>query len=305
MSSVSLWWRAVRPFSFTVSLIPPILGAIIAILENPDLNFLWIHFLLTLFGCMIAHAGANLLSDFFDYKTHVDRHGTFGSSGVLVEEKMKPFEILLGGWFALAIAAAIGLYLVLTTPNGSFLLWLILIGGVFAVFYTADPIAFKYRALGDLAVFVSFGPAMVLGAYFVQAHRFSWTPVLYALPIALLVDAILHSNNLRDIENDSMVKIRTVPIIIGENASKLIYYALVFGAYVLTVILIALADLPMTSFIIFLSLPLAIKLVKMVRQKDQDPIQNFAMVDAATAQLHLAFGILTIIALLAHYLVIL
>ncbi|MGD2127635.1 MAG: prenyltransferase, partial [Desulfobacteraceae bacterium] len=217
MSSISLWWRAVRPFAFTVSLIPPIMGGIIALIDNPGLDFNLFRFVLAGIGCMVAHAGANLLSDYFDYKARVDRQGTFGSSGLLVEKIMRPEQILRGGWIALVVAAAIGAYFIVVTPKGLFLLWLILIGAIFGVFYTAGPVQFKYRAFGDIAVFISFGPAMVLGAYYVQAHHFSWTPVLYALPVGLLVDAILHSNNLRDIQSDSVVDIKTVPILIGER----------------------------------------------------------------------------------------
>jgi len=304
MASVSLWWRAVRPFSFTVSIIPPIMGGIVALIENPDLPFSLLRFALTAVGCVVAHAGANLLSDYYDFRARVDRKGTFGSSGLLVERTMSPREIFMGAWIALVAAALIGAYLVFVIPEGLFLVWLILIGAVLGIFYTAGPVEFKYRALGDVAVFVSFGPAMVLGAYYVQAHRFSWNPVLYGLPIALLVDAILHGNNLRDIENDRAVGIKTVPILIGEEGAKLMYYGLVFGAYVLTCILILVAALPAFSLITLLSLPMAIKLANMVRRKKEVPLGQFAVIDAATAQLHLAFGLLTIIGLLLHYFVV-
>jgi len=192
---------------------------------------------------MLAHAGANLLSDYYDYKARVDREGTFGSSGLLVGKVMNPSQILRGAWIALIVAGAIGLYFILATPKGIFLLWVILVGGIFGVFYAAGPVEFEYRALGEIAVFVSFGPAMVLGAYYVQAHHFSWGPVLYGIPVALLVEAILHSNNLGDIKNDSMVNIKTVPILIGEKWSKIMYYGLVLGAYILTVVLIAVGML--------------------------------------------------------------
>ena len=304
MASVSLWWRAVRPFSFTVSIIPPIMGGIVALIENPDLPFSLIRFALTAVGCVVAHAGANLLSDYYDFRARVDRKGTFGSSGLLVERTMSPREIFMGAWIALIAAALIGAYLVFVIPEGIFLVWLILIGAVLGIFYTAGPVEFKYRALGDVAVFVSFGPAMVLGAYYVQAHRFSWNPVLYGLPIALLVDAILHGNNLRDIANDRAVGIKTVPILIGEEGAKLMYYGLVFGAYVLTCILILVAALPPFSLITLLSLPMAIKLANMVRRKKEMPVEQFAVIDATTAQLHLFFGLLTIIGLLLHYFVV-
>jgi 1,4-dihydroxy-2-naphthoate octaprenyltransferase len=302
MSGIALWWRAVRPFAFPVSIVPPVLGGIVAVVENPDLPFGVLRFVLAGIGCMVAHTGANLLSDYYDYKARVDREGTFGSSGLLVEEIMRPEQIRRGGWIALFMAGGIGAYFVVFTPNGLFLLWLILIGGAFGVFYTAGPVEFKYRALGDVAVFISFGPAMVLGAYYVQAHHFSWGPVLYALPVGLLVDAILHSNNLRDIQNDKVVHIKTVPILIGERRAKIMYYGLVFGAYGLTLLLVGLAQFPLFTLLTLLSLPLAIKVFNMVRRKDALPPEKFAMIDAATAQLHLTFGILMIVGLLVHVL---
>jgi 1,4-dihydroxy-2-naphthoate polyprenyltransferase len=303
MSVLALWWRAVRPFAFTVSLIPPLLGGIIALIDNPGLKLDLFRLLLTGIGCMTAHAGANLLSDYYDYRARVDREGTFGSSGLLVVGAMEPARILRGGWVAFAIAGLIGAYLVYVTPGGLFLVGLVAVGGVFGVFYTAGPVEFKYRALGDIAVFVSFGPAMVLGAYYVQAHRFSWAPVLYALPIGLLVDAILHSNNLRDIANDRAVNIKTVPILIGESRAKTMYYSLIYGAYGATLLLIAFAGLSLFSLLVFFSLPLAVKVTRMVHLKEQVPTRDFAMIDAATAQLHLAFGMLTVIALVLHVLV--
>ncbi len=300
MSGIALWWRAVRPFSFTVSVIPPILGTVLAILGNPGLEINWFRFILTVIGCVTVHSGANLLSDYYDYKVRVDREGTYGSSGLLVDKIMHPGQILKGGVIAISVALGIGLYLVFVTPNPVFLLGVIFIGGIFAVFYTANPFAFKYNALGDIAVFISFGSAMVLGAYYVQVHFFSWAPVLYALPIALLVDAILHSNNLRDIDNDEAVDIKTIPILVGEKVSKWMYYGLILGAYILILILIVWAGLPMLSLLTFLSFPLAVKLVRMVRDKEKIPKKQFAMIDAATAQCHLTFGALMIISIIIH-----
>lgn len=301
MSQIALWWRAARPFAFTVSLIPPILGGLIALVENPGLQFSLFRFILAGIGCMTAHAGANILSDYYDFKTRVDREGTFGSSGLLVPGIMSPNQMLRGGWIALALAGIIGAYLVLATPGGAFLALLILIGGVLGIFYTAKPFEFKYHALGDLAVFIAFGPAMVLGAYFVQAHHFSWKPVLYSIPIGLLVDAILHSNNLRDIVNDRVVKIKTIPILIGENWAKIMYQALVFGAYLLTLLLVVAGGLTAFTLLVFVSLPLAVKVANMVRHKESVPVEKFALVDAATAQVHLAFGLLMVIGLALRY----
>jgi 1,4-dihydroxy-2-naphthoate polyprenyltransferase len=302
MTHISLWWRAMRPWAFTVSVVPPILGSLIAILENPQITFSWPYLILMAVGCMAAHGGANMLSDYYDYQHRVDREGTFGSSGLLVSRILKPVQMLRAAWIALMVAGLIGMYFILALPNGEKLLFLILIGGVLGVFYTMGPVALKYHAIGDIAVFVAFGPAMVLGAYFVQAGRFSWTPVLYAIPIALLVDAVLHSNNLRDIQNDSMVNIKTFAIVIGEAGAKIMYYGLVFGAYVSIVFLIFFTRLPWIGLVTFLSLPLAVKLAKTVYNKSTIHPQQFAMIDASTAQLHSAFSVLLILSLLIQHL---
>jgi len=304
MATLSLWWRAVRPFSFTVSVIPPFLGTMIAVMDVPGLAIHWPHFILTLIGCPMAHAGANLLSDYYDYLKGVDREGTYGSSGLLVAKKIEPGTIRLGAWTLLAGAALIGVYLGLRNSNSALLFGVMLLGGLLGVFYTAGPVALKYRALGDLAVFFAFGSLMVLGAYVVQTHRFSWNPVLYAVPIALLVDAILHSNNLRDIENDSAVPITTLAGAVGKEASKAIYYGLISGAYLITVLLILFAGLPLISLVTFISLPLGLKLISTVRDMDKIPLSQFARIDADTAQFHSAFGALLLASLLIQHLLI-
>ncbi len=304
MSQAKLWWQASRPFSFTVSVIPPILGGLIAAMENPGIKINWLYFALALIGCVIAHAGANMIGDYFDFKKRVDREGTFGSSGVLISNLIEPKKVFMGSMVAYVIASSIGVYLAASIPNGFYLILIIILGAVLGIFYAAEPFSFKYHALGDLAVFISFGPAMTLGAYFIQVHRFSWTPVLYAIPVAFLVDAVLHSNNLRDIKNDSVVNIKTVAILIGERNAKLMYYGLVLSAYISVVVLIVVNGLPPVSLITMLSLPLALKLIRTVRQKNALPEQQFVMIDAATAQLHSVFSMLFLISLLVQHFVI-
>jgi 1,4-dihydroxy-2-naphthoate octaprenyltransferase len=88
-----------------------------------------------------------------------------------------------------------------------------------------------------------------------------------------------------------------VPILIGEKWAKLMYQALVFGAYLVTLLLVLSGGLTAFALLVFLSLPLAVKVVNMVRHKENVPTERFAMIDAATAQVHLAFGLLTVIGL--------
>ena len=303
MGYVSGLWKAARPFSLTVSFFPPILGSLIAVIEHDNLTFNWLNFILVIMGCLIVHAGVNMFSDYFDFKRHVDRPETYGGSRVLLDKDLSPKQLIKLAVLFFSIAMSIGLYFILTLQNGLVLLWPISIGAVLGLFYTFGPISLKYHAFGDLGVFIAFGSAMTAGAYFVQTNTFSWGSVFYAIPMALLVDAILHSNNLRDIEYDKVAHIKTLAMILGSKAAKKFYYILIFGAYVSTVLLVFFTALPSITLVVLLSLPIAWKRVRMVHNKDEFTIQQFAAVDAMTAQLHMAFSLLFIGSLFIHHVV--
>jgi len=300
MASLKAYLLATRPWSFTVSLLPPVFGLLIAIIDVAGLQVDWFKFVLTLAGCNLAHSGANALSDYFDFKTRVDREGTYGSSGMLVSQRMTPAEMLRWALILYAAAGVIGLYLILTAANPLLLIALVTVGFTLGFFYTMTPFNFKYHALGDIGVFLTFGLLIPLGSYAVQTGLFSVKPLLWCIPAALLVDAILHSNNLRDIPFDKAVRIKTVPILIGERGAQTMYYVLVLGAYALIPLLILFAGLTWLSLLVFLSFPLALRNIRTVRSKNDMPIEQFAGIDAATAQLHLIFGLLFSVALVCR-----
>ncbi len=292
MSSVKLWWRAVRPFAFTASVVPVLLGSSIAAALNVDLVFNWGYFVLAILGAMLVHSGTNLINDYYDYKSGVDRKGTYGSSGLLVSKMMAPAQTFKGAIVTFSLAVIVALYFVAILDNKAFFIGLCAFGLFSGIFYTATPLSLKFRALGDIQVFVSMGILMTVGAYFIQTQEFSWMPVLYAIPISLLVDAILHGNNLRDIADDREAGISTIAIILGEKGASLLYYFLILGAYAAIILLMVIDDLHPIALITFLSFPIAIKLVKMVKNKASVPKEVFAMIDAGTAQLHMAVGCL-------------
>ncbi|HOY43569.1 MAG TPA: prenyltransferase [bacterium] len=297
MATLKAYFLATRPWSYTVSVLPPVFGLLIAIIDVAGLQVDWVKFVLTLLGCNLAHSGSNTLSDYFDFKTRVDREGTYGSSGMLVAKVMTPPEMLRWALILYAAAGAIGLYLILTSGNPGLLIALVAAGFILGFFYTMAPFNFKYHALGDVGVFLAFGLLIPLGSYAVQTGLFSWKPLLWCIPAALLVDAILHSNNLRDIPFDSAVHIKTVPILIGERRAQTMYYVLVLGAYALIPLLVISTGLTWLSLLVFLSLPVALQNIRTVRRKQEMAIEQFAGIDAATAKLHLLFGLLFIAAL--------
>ncbi len=164
--------------------------------------------------------------------------------------------------------------------------------------------ALKYKAMGDIQVFVSFGAVITLGAYIVQTHEFSWIPVILSLPLGFLIDAILHSNNIRDISFDGKFKVKTLPILIGENASIKFYYFLIFGAYALVAIFAALKLIPYPALLCLVTLPIAAKLCKMANHFPKEVQARYeygAKHIMMTAQLNMQFGLTMIIGLLVYY----
>jgi 1,4-dihydroxy-2-naphthoate polyprenyltransferase len=238
---------------------------------------------------MLLHAGANIFNDFYDYRKGVDRPGTFGSSGVLVEKLMSSRALFTEGVIVYAVAVGIGVYLWVSC--GPWVFWLGLIGASMGFFYTTI-IPLKYYALGDVAVFSAFGILITLGAYYVQTSSLSWIPALYAIPFGLLIDAILHGNNLRDIRSDAVVNVTTLAGHMGVRGSQIYYLVIVAAAFLTIPVLIVADHLPWTALLVFLSIPIAVRNIRAAFQSETLPREKFAMIDAMGAQLQMAFGVL-------------
>src|SRR5690606_6462263 len=140
-----------------------------------------------------------------------------------------PADVLRGAIITVAAGVAIGLFLL--AYSGPALFWIGLGGVLVVILYTAGPFPLAYNGLGELAVFIFMGPVMVLGAYYVMARAVDWTPVLAALPISFTVAAILHANNIRDIDADRAVNKRTLAVRFGLAFARIEYTVLVGAAY--------------------------------------------------------------------------
>ncbi len=232
-----------------------------------------------------------MLNDYFDYRKGVDRPGTYGSSGLLINGTVSPRFILISGILCYLLVIPIAVYLWIRV--GFWVLGIGIAGLIMGVLYTFG-IGLKYRALGDIAVFAAFGVLVTLGAYYVQTGELSWIPVFYSIPLGLLIDGILHGNNLRDISTDAEVQVRTLAGRLGIKGSQYFYLFLVAGSFLSIPILAVTCRLPWPAMVTFVSLPLAIRNLKAVFQYPEVPVERFRMIDAMGAQLQLAFGLLMI-----------
>jgi 1,4-dihydroxy-2-naphthoate octaprenyltransferase len=151
-------------------------------------------------------------------------------------------------------------------------------------------VGYKYRGLGDIGIFASFGPLLVLGAYYVQTERIDLLPLIVSVPLGLLVDAILHVNNFRDVEADRRTGALTLAQLTGTRGAKLVFYLLLMAPYIFVVSLGA--TMSPWALLPILTLPVAFQLLMQVRLAAGDFRQALAVVPQKTAQLNLLFGAL-------------
>jgi 1,4-dihydroxy-2-naphthoate polyprenyltransferase len=284
------WFLACRPWSFSLTAVSVSIGSI---LGSDGSGFSWFLFLLTLTGVVFAHASGNLLNDYFDVRSGVDTVEVSTAQyrpHPLAEGRLKPGDVLLEALVFLGIAASAGIYLAVT--RGWMVLWISLAAAFALIFYTAPPFKYKYKALGEIAVFLMWGPLMVEGAYFVQAGNLNFNALLISLPLGILVALVLLANNIRDIRDDAKKGIKTVPILTGKKKGIWVYIVLVAAAYTSVILMSLLGPLNPWSLIVLVSVPLFFKLLRQI-------IQNPPLdADARTAQLNTAFGILLLISII-------
>lgn len=289
MKKIKVWIQALRVFSFTTSIIPVLLSCALAY-RQPTVN--WGLFPFIIIGAVGALVTSVLFNDYYDFANKIDSKSSFGSSRVLVDGLLPPWQQLAAARIVMGMTAACGIYLIYV--RGPVMFFLVVAGLLAAYFYTAKP-GYKYYALGELSVFLMFGPLMVAGAYFALTGTFGLNELLLAIPVGLLSTAVVNGNNVRDLEHDKQAGIKTLPILAGKYLAICIYVLFVLLAYIAVIVFSVTKLLSAWSLATILTLPMALNLFKDIRGKDQSKIN---VIDASTAKLHLVFGIILIVSVL-------
>jgi 1,4-dihydroxy-2-naphthoate octaprenyltransferase len=283
--AVRIWWRAARPFSFTAATIPVLLGTAIAAYQG---YFNIGLFALALLGSVALQAGTNMINDYYDFRKGADNERSLGIGGAIQRGELTPRQVFWGGIFAFALGSVLGLIIV--SQTGPFILFLGVLSVLAGFFYTAGPAALAYVGLGEITVFIFMGPVIVIGAYYVQALHAGWDTLFASLPVGFMVAAILHANNLRDLEADRAVGKRTLATLLGRGKANIEYYILVGGAYGALLVSILFGVSPWYTLITGLTLPTALALMRRVAVSTEPAELNPVL--RKTAQLHTRFGLL-------------
>ncbi|MFN8433602.1 MAG: 1,4-dihydroxy-2-naphthoate polyprenyltransferase [Anaerolineales bacterium] len=285
-----IWWLAIRPRTLPAAAAGVAMGSALA---WHDGSFQWLPALAALLVALLLQIGSNVANDVFDFERGADTAERLGPVRVTQAGYLTPSQVKTGMVVIFAFAALLGLYL--ATLRGWTVIWLGAAAILSAVAYTGGPYPLGYHGLGDIFVFLFFGIAAVAGTYFVQVGSVSPAAWWMAVPVGLIVTAILVVNNLRDLENDRKAGKHTLAVRFGERGAKAEYILLMMIAYLIVPVLVWIKIIPIGALLAWLSLPVAIRTLRIVLTQKGKPL-NAAL--AGTGQTAFLFSLFFWIGLL-------
>jgi len=228
MNIMQIWLAAARPRTLPVSIGPTLLGSVLAFNEG---FFSLPLFCMTLFTALGLQISANFANDYFDFIKGSDTKERKGpvrvtQAGLVPLPTMKKVLFITFG-----ITALLGCYLI--WHGGLIIALLVALSLLSAVLYTAGPFPLAYVGLGDLFVFLFFGPIAVTGSYFLQTSLFAWDPVLLGIGAGALSTMPLAINNVRDRDEDIKANKKTLVVRFGKRFGQIEYVTcLVIGSLI-------------------------------------------------------------------------
>lgn len=286
------WMIAVRPWSFPASAMPIIVTVTYLFWKGAGVD--WLMALWVLVTMVLFHAAGNTWSDYFDYKKKVDSDDTFGAK-TLTTGMFEPSEIKRLALGLLAVACLSGIGIMLCTDIR--ILWFGLAGAFLALAYPY----LKYNALGDIDILLTFAFIPAVGVSLAVTGAIDWNVLWIALPVGLITDGILHSNNTRDIMTDRRAGIKTMAMNLGPKVSAWIYVCEVLFPFAWVAVCTLAGVLPFATIIMFMALPVAIACAKTMKNSIKGGPVLIADLDVRTANLQLAFSLLLSAAFVIAY----
>jgi len=249
---ISKWLISTRAAVLVMTFISAALAGLFAWRDGAFSFLPWIA--LTL-GLIMAHASNNIFNDYTDFVRGVDKDNYYRNiygaqpvaSGLMTRRQHLTYFAVTA-----LIALVFGLYLISYT-NFNATTWTLLgLGAFFLLFYTWP---LKGLALGEIAVLIVWGPLMIGGGHFVMTQEWSWNVVLASLPYVLGVTTVIFGKHIDKLDMDKKKGIHTLPVVIGEKASRYAVLFMMIAPYFLTLYLIAIKFFTPVLLIVFFALP--------------------------------------------------
>ncbi|MBQ9245734.1 prenyltransferase [bacterium] len=271
LEKFSLYFKVCRGYSIPISLMSCIVPFLYALIHKGNV----LYGLIAIVGVVILHLATNLFDDIVDYsreKAEIDK-GLKSDFNFQAQKCLYIRE----GIFSLKKAMILNLFLF----SVSFLICIFFVHVVgFKLFYVVIPasiICILYPilgclGLGEILVAIVFSPLIYSGIYLVMTGDFSTNIMIYSISTGLLAVAVLHNHMLLDYKFDKTNRKITLSRLCGNEYNALILLILIIiMAYINIIVWILLEKIGIIYILTFITLPIAIKLIKVMKKHIKSP----------------------------------
>jgi len=259
ISKFQSWILASRPRTLPAAFVPVMVGSALAIYHG---IFFPAYSIIALLCSILIQIGTNFTNDLYDHLKGSDTKERKGPLRVLSSGLITVKEMKWGIFLVFFTAFLLGLSLVYSV--GLIILWIGIFSIIAGLAYTAGPFPLAYNGLGDLFVFVFFGIVGTVGTYYLHTQQFTILAFLISLPVGALITNILIVNNYRDIEEDKTSGKNTMAVLLGREFSRYEYVFFILVSFFIPFLLHFKYDFNIWIFLPYITLPIAITLVKMI-----------------------------------------
>ena len=295
-SKLKEFFMCTRPHSYPASIAPVLFGATYAL--GYEIKFSILKFILFLLACLLIQAATNLFNEYYDYKHGLDKIDSEGISGSIVKGNLSPREVMVGALVLYALAFVLGL--ILTFITSFYVLLVGLVCMLAGYFYTGGKYPIAYSPFGEVVSGFFMGTIIISLSFYFQTGYVNADIIVVSLPLFIMIGAILLANNIRDLDNDKESGRRTYAILVGRNNAIKTMAISFIVVYLLNVLFIVTKYASWWNLLVFVTIPLAIKIIKGFSENNHKTTMAPFMV--LTAKLTIFVGFIMSLANILKYL---
>ena len=257
-SKLKEFFMCTRPHSYPASIAPVLFGATYAL--GYEIKFSILKFILFLLACLLIQAATNLFNEYYDYKHGLDKIDSEGISGSIVKGNLSSREVMVGALVLYVLAFILGLILTFMTS-----LYVLLVGLVCMLagyFYTGGKYPIAYSPFGEVVSGFFMGTIIIALSFYFQTGYVNADIIVVSIPLFIMIGAILLANNIRDLDNDKESGRRTYAILVGRNNAIKTMAISFIVVYLLNVLFIVTKNASWWNLLVFVTIPLAMKIIK-------------------------------------------
>ena len=252
LDPVSRWMLITRACVFNMTLFSGLVGMMLAVQLGTGVVAPF-DAVLVVVGLLLAHASNNMVNDYFDtlhgvdtadyprasYAPHPLMHGLVSKPGLIAAIFLCYLaDLMIAGWFAQKI--------------GVIIWYFVLVGFAISVLYVAKPLRLKSLGLGEIGIFLVWGPLMVGGAFWALAGNVATEAqlqqaMLVSVPYGLTVMAVVMGKHMDKHDDDSRKRIHTLPVLLGLAGAARLTQLLIWAFFPICFWLALPADGPLVG----------------------------------------------------------